>query len=234
LLTQKKKTTNKIKTNPLSNFLRLLNSLEYTPEVVFDIGAHVGDWTKECLKFYPDANYYLFEPQKDLCSIIESEFGFNKNVELFNVGVGNQNGELDFTLHKRKDSSTFRFTSEEANKSGFEQIKIPIVSLDAFIAKNGLPFPNILKIDAEGFDLEVLKGTINILSKVDVVFIEVGIVNNKIENSALKVMSFMNKYDFRLFDITALNRPFEHKILWLSEFVFIKNGSFLDMEFKKN
>jgi FkbM family methyltransferase len=233
LLMKKKNVSKKTRTNPLTNFVLLLDSLGYTPKVVFDIGAHLGNWTKELIKYYPDAYYYLFEPQKDLCYIIENEFSLNKKIKLFNVGVGNQNDELDFTLHERKDSSSFRFSNKEANENGYEQTKIPIVSLESFIEKKDLPFPNILKIDAEGFDLEVLKGAISFLPKVDIIFIEVGIVNKSIENSAFEVMSFLNTHDFRLFDITALNRPFSHKILWLSEFVFIRNGSFLDKEYNK-
>ncbi len=33
----------------------------YFPDTIFDIGAHIGLWTIESLKVFPDANYYLFE-----------------------------------------------------------------------------------------------------------------------------------------------------------------------------
>ena len=33
----------------------------YTPDVVLDIGAHHGDWTKSMMNIYPDSKYYLFE-----------------------------------------------------------------------------------------------------------------------------------------------------------------------------
>ena len=96
----KNKVSKNLKKNPrntlLTSFFKLLNSMAYEPKVIFDIGAHKGDWTKDCLDFYPEAKYFLFEPQFDLCNEINNRFLKNDKIKVYNLGVGNVNGELEF------------------------------------------------------------------------------------------------------------------------------------------
>ncbi len=184
------------------------------------------------MTFFPDAHFYLFEPQVRLEENIKENLK-NKKFKLFKVGVGSQNAELSFTIHDRDDSCSFRFSEEEAHLRGFSQITVPIVMLDDFIEKNQLPRPDILKIDAEGLDLEVLKGAKKTLAEsVEVVLVEVGIMNTEIKNNTLEVLKVMDELGFRFFDITDLNRPFDNKVLWLCEFAFIKKGGMLDKDYR--
>ena len=88
--------------------------------------------------------------------------------------------------------------------------------------------PDMVKIDAEGLDLEVLEGCSELFGKTEIFLVEVGVVNRKIENSLLKVVEFMDEKGYRVFDITDMNRPFSQKILWLMEVVFVKKGGKLD------
>jgi FkbM family methyltransferase len=220
------------KNNLLKNFFEILIEKKYTPKCIFDIGANNGTWTQETLKYFPNSNYYLFEPQSYLINEMQSKFPTLNNVQLFNVGVGNQDGELLFTIHDRDDSCSFDITQEEATKHGFKQIKTPIVRLDSFIDQNNLDLPDLLKIDAEGFDIEVLEGAQNTIQKnVQIILVEVAIMNKKFRNDIYSVINYMDKLGFVVFDITDLNRPFNNKVLWLCEFVFIKKGGLLDIDY---
>ena len=108
---------------------------------------------------------------------------------------------------------------------------MPIVRLDTFIEQNKLPSPDLLKIDAEGFDIKVLMGAGKYLSETEVVLVEVGVMNKEIPNNAKDVLNFMDEQGFRLFEIIDLNRPFKNNILWLCEFVFIKKNGMLDKDY---
>jgi hypothetical protein len=106
------------------------------------------------------------------------------------------------------------------------------VALDGFVKENSLPYPEMLKIDAEGLDIEVLQGAQELIrNHVEIILVEVGVMNKQFNNSALTVLSFMDSIGFRLFDITDLNRPFKNNILWLCEFVFIKKAGVLDKNY---
>ena len=184
------------------------------------------------MNYFPNAKYILFEPQPDLKNYIEECLKGKNNYSIYTVGVGNKNDEMLFTYHDRDDSCSFDISREEAEKKGFKQVYTPIVKLDSFIQENNLQIPDILKIDAEGIDLDVLDGARNVLNDhVEIVLVEVGIMNRHIKNNALEVLKYMDNANFRLFEITDLNRPFKNNVLWLCEFVFIKKNGLLDKEY---
>jgi hypothetical protein len=76
------------------------------------------------------------------------------------------------------------------------------------------------KIDAEGLDLEVLKGASNYFEKTEIFMVEAGVLSQNLI-IAFKIINFMME-GYRLFDISDLNRPFQPRVLWLVELVFIK------------
>ncbi|MFQ3576366.1 MAG: FkbM family methyltransferase [Cytophagales bacterium] len=216
----------------LDFLLKLLKDLGYQPQSIFDIGANKGGWTANALEYFPNANYYLFEPQTFLIDEIKSRFSKNPNVQFYPYGVGSQRGTMEFTIHDRDDSSNFRMTKDEALARGFKQIQTQVVSVDEFVQEQNLIKPDILKIDAEGIDLMVIEGAKETLnSHSEVVMVEVAVMNPLFENTALKVMNKMDSLGFKLFDITDLNRPFQRNVLWLSEFVFIRKGGVLDKNY---
>ena len=88
----------------------------------------------------------------------------------------------------------------------------------------------IIKIDAEGLDIQVLKGTSDYLGKTEIVMVEAGVVNKSFDNSFLKIINFMDDNGYRLFEITELNRPYQPKVLWLVELVFVLKNGFIDKQ----
>tara|TARA_R110002012_G_scaffold277507_2_gene464744 strand:- start:28295 stop:29071 length:777 start_codon:yes stop_codon:yes gene_type:complete len=216
------------KNNLLHNLFSIINVPNFKIQTIYDVGANKGTWTKECLDFFPKAKYLLFEPQKDLKNDIISLLPDQADISIFSIGLGDTDEKLKFTLHERDDSRSFLYNSEYAKNSGFEQIELPVNRLDTFIEQNKQPIPDLLKIDAEGFDIKVLQGAGKYLSNIEIVLIEVGIMNKMMPNSAKDVLNFMDDNGFRLFEITDLNRPFPNKILWLCEFVFIKKNGRID------
>lgn len=212
----------------LSNFYNTLKEFEYNPKHIVDIGANHGTWTREALNHFPDAHYTLLEPQHWLKESMKDILDKNKKITFHPVGAGEKEGTFLFTIVDRDDSCSFRYTKEEALKSGFKQIEIPIVTLNNLLQKSNLPIPDIIKIDAEGLDIEVLKGASNFFGKTEIFMVEAGVVNKMFKNSFLKLINYMDENGYRLFEITDLNRPLNPKVLWLVELVFVLKGGFLD------
>jgi hypothetical protein len=105
---------------------------------------------------------------------------------------------------------------------------VPVVRLNDFLPATNLPQPDIIKIDAEGLDLEVLSGADNFFGLTEIFMVEASVMNKMFENNVLKVLSFMDEKGYRLFDITDLNRTIKHGALWLVELVFIKKNGVID------
>lgn len=214
----------------LHTFYNNLKHLGFEPVHIVDIGANHGTWTREALKYFPDAYYTLLEPQYWLKDSISDILIANKKVTFNAVGAGATSGSFKFTIHDRDDSCSFKYTEEEAKANGFKQIDIPVVTLNELLADSMLPAPDIIKIDAEGLDIEVVKGASHYFGKTEVFMVEAGVVNKEFNNSFYKTISFMESNGYRLFDITDLNRPFNPPVLWLVELVFVKKAGIIDSQ----
>lgn len=212
----------------LFTFFSVLKEVSFEPKHIIDIGANQGTWTREALRVFPNAYYTLLEPQYWMEESISDLIKGNKKIRFFPFGAGKVSSSMKFTLVERDDSCSFRYSEEEAMHLGYKQIEVLVVTIQDLIIDNGLPTPDLIKIDAEGCDLDVLEGIGDFFQSTEVFMIEVGIVNKKFENSALRVMNYMDLKGFRLFDITDINRPFAPQALCLGEFCFVKKGGFVE------
>ncbi|WP_149206229.1 FkbM family methyltransferase [Flavobacterium johnsoniae] len=214
----------------LFNFYNTLKEFNFQPKHIVDVGANHGTWTREALLHFPDAYYTLLEPQEWLKESFQDILDSNPKVRFHAVGAGQKKGSFLFTIVDRDDSCSFRYTKEEALEAGFKQLEIPVVTLNELLLENKMPVPDIIKIDAEGLDIEVLKGADSFFGKTEIFMVESGIVNKTLNNNLFRLVNFMDENGYRLFEITDLNRPFALKVLWLAELVFVKKDGFIDSQ----
>ncbi len=215
----------------LRTVLSILRNSGADPQFIVDVGANRGQWTRTCLKYFPNSQYLLFEPQEALLPF-KKDLMAMPNVDVRNVGLGRAAMKAQFTIHERDDSRSFSFSEEEAKARGFEQVSLEIEALDDVLEQNGLPAPDFIKSDAEGWDLEVLNGASRALETAEVVFVEAGASNRRVKNDLLTVLNYMHERGFSLFDFSDLNRPFESNLLWLVEAAFVRTGGKLDNSFR--
>lgn len=217
------------KNSLLGVFFKNIRAMGFTARHILDIGANHGTWTRETLKYFPDAYYTLVEPQEWLKPSLQDLLDANSKITFNSVGAGPMSGSFMFTIVDRDDSCSFRYTEEQAKAEGLKQIKIPIVTLNEIVQKySSLPFPDLVKIDAEGLDIEVLEGAADLIGKTEVFLVEATIFNKEFNNSLLKMVNFMDEKGYNLFEITDINRPFKPNVLWLVELAFIKKGGIID------
>lgn len=211
----------------LTNVIQLFVDANFSPNHIIDVGANKGEWSRQVMRYFPNSYYTIIEPQSWLKPSFEDLLR-NTKVRYYPVGLGQSPGNFQFTIHERDDSSSFIYNSEQASLKGYKQIPVKVMTINQIIAESDFPKPDIIKIDAEGLDIQVLKGGSNILEYVEVLFLEAGVGNRFYENSVIEVVNFMDNLGFVLFDITSLNRSYTMNVLWLLEFVFIKKSGKLD------
>tara|TARA_R110002049_G_scaffold221870_9_gene393434 strand:- start:782 stop:1528 length:747 start_codon:yes stop_codon:yes gene_type:complete len=210
----------------LERFLSLLVELDFRPKHIVDIGANHGDWTRKALTFFPEANFTLIEPQQELFKYYK-DFEVNKNISIHNIGISNVKGSLNFTIHDRDDSSSFTYSKEEAAKLGYKQIIVETNTLENLVLENKLMQPDMIKIDAEGHDIQVLEGCETLFSKTEVILVEASVTNYVYNNKVIDIINFMDQKGYVLFDITDINRPLKVKVLWLMELAFVRKDGYL-------
>lgn len=210
---------------------RLLTSLKdmgMMPSHIVDIGANHGGWSRTALSIFPNVYLSIFEPQERLGEYLV-DLECNPNVKIHYKGVGDLNGTAPFTFHDRDDSCSYIYNTEDALERGFIQSEIEICKLDTVMKNCEFGAANIVKIDAEGLDLQVLDGAAETLRETEIVLVEASVSNPDYPNSALTVIQKMDLLGFRLFDLTDLNRTPNRKLLWLIEAVFVRKGSAIDI-----
>jgi len=213
-----------------NNFFTLIKETGIVPSHIIDVGANHGDWTRMALKYFPDADYSMIEPQAELNQYY-NDILTNSKIRVFNIGLGRHNGIFKFTIADSDDASTFRLSEADAKKTGLKQIDVEVKSLDNFINNQNLPIPDIIKIDAEGLDLDVLNGASSIFGFTEVIIVEAAVMASGLDNTVDKIVEFMKHKNYKLFDILDLNRPIDTdiKYLMLIELAFIKNEGKVDV-----
>jgi FkbM family methyltransferase len=209
----------------LESFFPLLKSLDFAPRHILDVGANHGHWTRTAIRYFPEAQYTLVEPQDQLKSHIQDLLASGYNINWINAGAGDTPGTFPFTLSHRDDSSTFVLDADQARAAGQTQVMLPIRTLNEIVSSLGASTPEMVKIDAEGLDLQALAGASDLLGVTDVFLVEACICSPGGINTSLAVINFMAKSGYRLIDITDLNRSPTYHVLWLAEFAFLRAAS---------
>jgi FkbM family methyltransferase len=205
-------------------FFEAIQQAGFAPRHIVDVGANRGNWTRSAIRFFPDAQYTLVEPQDHLKVHVEDLIARGYKIRWVNAAVGDKPGILPFTIASRDDSSTLTLGEKEAQASGAHQVPMQVITLNELVASGSAPPPDLVKIDAEGFDLKVLAGASNLIGKTDI-FLAEAMVCGPYENSVLDVVQYMASAGYRLIDITGLERSPKHGVLWLCELAFLRRGS---------
>lgn len=126
---------------------------------VFDVGANVGDWTAALLDSSPGSRVYAFEPSPRVKSQLESRFSSFENVQIHEIGFSNQEGiaKLFSNDLKGKMSSLVKRDLDYLGINFDEILDVNLRKLGNWCEERNI-VPDILKIDVEGFELQVLQG----------------------------------------------------------------------------
>ena len=209
---------------PLGLFFSMVRARGFSPKHIIDVGANKGNWTRLAIHFFPDAEYTLVEPQDFLKTYIQDLIDSGYKIRWINAGAADAPGNLRFTLSGRDDSSTFALTEEQARSLGLQQVLVEVRTLNEIVRTEDLRIPDIVKIDAEGLDLQVLAGASELLGRTEIILVEALIAGGR-ENTLFNVIQRMNEVGYHVLDITDLNRSPKYGVLWLCELAFLKNNS---------
>lgn len=138
------------------HMVQLFRALIGPNDVVADIGANIG---LTALLFSTLAKKtYAFEPSPTTYRILSENLARNKiaNVEVFNLGLGHKEETLTITFAKNNRSGGY-VSDKIRPETGHVTEDIRIDTLDHFFTGKE-PAPTFLKIDVEGFELNVIKG----------------------------------------------------------------------------
>ena len=212
-----------VKHNDFDSIIKfVLNNFENKDNFIFfDVGANSGQSISRFLKYNYNIYIHSFEPTLELYNIVKKKYSEqikNKKIFINNFGLGDAKKELDFFSYKYNQINSFlpieknskfeisRMIASKNKGSDFQKItKAKIDTLDEYCKNNKIDKIDLLKIDTQGFEPEVLKGSHNMLSEQKIKILEVELI-----------LGFAYKKNLDFFNIEKYLSPYGYKLISIS------------------
>jgi FkbM family methyltransferase len=168
-------------------------------DVVFDIGANMGDTALHIAQILDNkGTVYAFEPSPGVFKRLKKNVDLNSftNLKLYNVAMGDTEGELSF-IGTKEDHTGGAFVSKEIKSD----TQVKVLTLDGFVQQNGISHIDLIKIDTEGFEFFIVKGGEKTLRKLKPkIFMEVSdSLLQRAGSSAKQLIAFMESLQYRCY-----------------------------------
>jgi FkbM family methyltransferase len=148
----------------LSVIEKHLNTFYKNDYAYFDIGSNVG--LRSVYSLSENRPTVLFDPNPEVSKISKQMINLNnyKNYKIEQSGVSDTEGQLNFYISSSAYMSSF--DKEHAAKDKIvSEMKIPVTTINLYLKANPQFQPKIVKIDVEGFEINVLKGASEMLQQ---------------------------------------------------------------------
>ncbi len=200
----------------------LLRSLDY--DVLLDVGANRGQFSMIARIEHPRRRVHAFEPQPCEALVYREILGGDPLVTLHEVALGEEAGEADMHISRKRDSSSLLPIGElQARMSpGTDEVgthRVKVVTLDSLRQGWADARRVLLKLDVQGFELSVLRGAKAVLGGCAYVYVECShIALYKGQALYPEVESFLASHGFR--PERRLNEHFSEGQLIQADYLF--------------
>ena len=208
---------------PLRGWLKSLGL-----KTIIDVGAYIGAFAFAMRMILPDVQIYSFDPIEENISQINRNLGQWGNIQSFQTALGDRKGKVQFNLNDFRASSSV-LEMDANHKIAFPEtshsrkVEVPLARLDDFLPVMEIKTPVFLKVDVQGFELNVLKGGLEILKKTDYLLTEVTYQTLYKDQPLFgEIYKFLTAKEFEFAgNIDSLNSPKDGAILQ-SDALFIR------------
>jgi len=207
----------------LGRSISRLKASGFRPAVWLDVGAHHGEVASMFRQTWPDAKGVCIEGQIRPLKSLRARFQGDPVVQIIPKLAGAKIQERVILRGRETSASVL----EEDVHPQSETQEAEMTTLDQELSR----FPSttgvcLVKIDTQGYELEILKGGENCLKKTGALILEVNFLEiHKGVPLADEVMAWLRERRFVVYDIAGITRRPKKRSLWQADFVFVPENS---------
>lgn len=181
--------------------------------LIIDIGAHIGLSVLYFKSIYPNSKILAFEPNPNTFDILKENIYINnlENIEIHNIAIWKDCGTKDFYIDSNDtgwDSNASLIKGGWTGKEDTKRITIKTEMLSKFISRK----VDLLKIDAEGSEIPILKSNKGLLKDIENIVIEYHPIKGYKVQDLLQLLS--KQFSLKITsDGKLLKKPIEGKLL---------------------
>ena len=194
---------------------------------VIDVGSHKGEFLETVLKIQNIDSFYAFEPQKHIFSQLSEKFSENKKVTLFNYALDDEIKNKKLKINKLSMTSSLAEFNDDSlylklknfltfSKSNFiDEYEVQTSTIDKIFENINLKNA-LIKIDVEGFEMKVIKGSQRKLKEISFILLENQFGNHYKNNDFKDILKYLKKQNF------TIHKKFIFPTMHYQDVLFVK------------
>jgi FkbM family methyltransferase len=134
---------------------------------LFDVGANVGQTLGHMLRYAPGAEIHSFEPTDGAYATLSAKFGGRRNVHLQKMALGSAPGTMALQVRTNSELNTLVPADDADGKTQPTEVS----TVDEMVARNGISHLDVLKLDVQGWEMEVVRGASRLIADHNLIFV---------------------------------------------------------------
>jgi len=186
--------------------------------VVLDVGANEGQTALKMAEIAPAAKIFSFEPNSGVFEVLVKNTRHNPNIVPTRAAMGSAPGKATLRVTGATvNASLLDYDKPTGNDAVVREEVVEVRTLDAFCRERKIENISLLKVDAQGFDLEVLRGAGELFAgnRIAAVFVEVLFVPMYSgQASQQEIFNYLIEKGMKFSGFYGINREDDFYIHW--------------------
>lgn len=198
------------------------------PRTILDGGAFHGLWSQQAARLFPGAQLVLIEPNPHSRAMIEKNIaGIEPYPILMQSALGASDGTASFNIWGNVDNQSSASLLDHVAGPATQVVEVQVETLDSIAHKLSM-FPDLIKLDLQGGELDALRGGEAVLRHAEFAILEFGCLDAYVgRTNPSELLDMMYDHDYCLYDVVDLSdRPYDGALAG-GDFFFVKNSSVL-------
>ena len=194
-----------------------------------DVGANVGQFSLLCKIVHPNVAIHAFEPLKEAADTFLHVLGHETDVQLHRHAIGSKAADQYINVTARSDSSSLLAPDAQSRifpgTHAVSKETVRVLPLQDVLSDADILSPALLKIDVQGYEGEVLKGSERLLDSFDWIYCEASFIELYLgQPLADKIISWLAARDFQLVSVQSSDARLQNGRTVQADFLFKRSN----------